>query len=442
MIISTCLLACSQSGSDARPGAGGNAATGGAIGSGGSGGTDSGKPGTGGISQTSTASGGMETATGGRGTGGATVAAGGSGGAVRDAANEGGRATDGEAVDLRPLDTAASEVRDTALEQASADAPQVYDGAGCPAPGPGTFATSTTHQNIGVHDPSMMSDGKRFYLFATGGSLSIRSSADGIQWTSAGKVFASVPGGVTTAVKATELWAPDISFFDCKYHLYYTGSTFGSNSSVIGLATSPSLDPKDPSYGWTDQGLVVQSKSSDSFNAIDPNVAFDDTGTPWLSFGSFWDGIKMRRLDPSTGKPSTSDTTLYSLASRKGTGNAIEAPSIVSHNGYYYLFVSFDTCCKGVDSTYRTMVGRATKITGPYSDKAGTAMTKGGATELLASQGRYVGPGGGTAFLNGQAHYYAFHYYDGSDNGASKLQIRPIGWDAQDWPTLGDPLFP
>lgn len=414
------------------------------MGSGGNGGTDSGKPGEGGASQTTTATGGTETATGGRATGGATAGAGGagSGGANRDAASEGGRPTDGATSDRPSLDTALAEVRDAALEQPSADVPSAYDGTGCPTPGPGTFATSTSHQNVGVHDPSMMSDGKRFYLFATGQSLSIRSSADGIQWTSAGKVFASVPSWVTTAIKATELWAPDLSFFDCKYHLYYTGSTFGSNSSVIGLATSPSLDPKDPSYGWTDQGLVVQSKSSDNFNAIDPNVAFDDAGVPWLSFGSFWDGIKMRRLDPSTGKPSTSDTTLYSLASRKGTGDAIEAPSIVSHNGFYYLFVSFDTCCKGADSTYRTMVGRATKITGPYSDKAGAAMTKGAATELLASQGRYIGPGGGTAFRNGDAYYYAFHYYDGNDNGASKLQIRPIAWDAQDWPTLGAPLFP
>jgi arabinan endo-1,5-alpha-L-arabinosidase len=394
------------------------------------------------MSQTTTGSGGAGPATGGRATGGAMAGSGGAGGTARDAASEEAATSDGAPADRPSGDTPLADVRDAALEPPASDGPSAEGGTGCQVPGPGTFGTSTTHQNIGVHDPSMMSDGRRFYLFATGGSLSIRSSADGIQWTNAGKVFASVPSWVTTTIGATELWAPDISFFDCKYHLYYTGSTFGSNSSVIGLATSPSLDPKDPSYGWTDQGLVVQSKSSDSFNAIDPNVAFDDTGAPWLSFGSFWDGIKMRRLDPSTGKPSSSDTTLYSLASRKGTGNAIEAPSIVSHNGYYYLFVSFDTCCKGTDSTYRTMVGRAAKITGPYSDKAGTAMTKGAAVELLASQGRYIGPGGGTAFRNGDAYYYAFHYYDGNDNGNSKLQIRPIAWDGQDWPSLGDPLFP
>jgi arabinan endo-1,5-alpha-L-arabinosidase len=236
------------------------------------------------------------------------------------------------------------------------------------------------------------------------------------------------------------LWAPDVSFFNCAYHVYYAASTFGSNRSVIGLATNPTLDPTRSNYRWTDQGQVVSSVSTDNYNAIDPNLVFDENGGAWLSFGSFWSGIKMRKMDADTGKPSTSDTTLYAIAGRNG--GAIEAPSIVSHNGYYYLFVSFDACCKGIASTYRTMVGRASQITGPYTDKAGAAMTKGAAEELIASSGRYVGPGGGTAFRSGSDYLYAFHYYDGMDNGVSKLQIRPIHWDASDWPTLGDPLFP
>ncbi|HTA93075.1 MAG TPA: arabinan endo-1,5-alpha-L-arabinosidase, partial [Polyangiaceae bacterium] len=236
------------------------------------------------------------------------------------------------------------------------------------------------------------------------------------------------------------LWAPDISYFNCTFHVYYAGSTFGSNTSVIGLATSPTLDSSSASYKWTDQGLIVNTTSSDNYNAIDPNVSYDATGAPWLAFGSFWSGIKMRKLDATTGKPSTSDATLYSLADRNG--GAIEAASIVSHNGYYYLFVSFDACCKGVNSTYRTMVGRASAITGPYTDKAGAGMMQGAAEQLLATSGRYIGPGGGTAFRNGTTYLYAYHYYDGDDNGNSKLQVRQINWDTTDWPTLSDPLFP
>jgi arabinan endo-1,5-alpha-L-arabinosidase len=312
----------------------------------------------------------------------------------------------------------------------------------CPDLGGGPVTTTTTHLDIGVHDPSMIWNGSRYFLFATGGTLNIRSSTNMQQWNNVGNIFNAVPGWITTALGANpgSLWAPDISYFNCTFHVYYAGSSFGSNNSVIGLATNPTLDSTSSSYKWTDQGLIVQTKTSDNYNAIDPNVSYDDTGAPWLAFGSFWSGIKMRKLDATTGQLSTTDPTLYSIAGRNG--GAIEAASVISHNGYYYLFVSFDACCKGVSSTYRTMVGRASKITGPYTNKAGAAMTTGAAEQLLATSGRYIGPGGGTAFRNGTTYLYAFHYYDGDNDGNSKLQVRPITFDATDWPTLGDPLFP
>jgi arabinan endo-1,5-alpha-L-arabinosidase len=304
--------------------------------------------------------------------------------------------------------------------------------------GGGPITTTTMHLDIGVHDPSMIWDGARYYLFGTGGTLAIRSSTDLLTWTNEGNVLPSVPAWITTALGSNpgSLWAPDISYFGGQFHVYYAGSTFGSNDSVIGLATSPSL----ASPTWVDDQLVVESTSSDDFNAIDPNVSFDPGCTPWLAFGSFWSGIKLRKLDATTGKLATDDTTVYSLASRNG--GAIEAASIISHNGYYYLFVSFDACCKGTSSTYRTMVGRATSITGPYTDKAGTDMMQGAAEQLLASMGRYIGPGGGTAWKDGNTYLYVYHYYDGDDSGNPKLQIRPIQFDSSDWITLGDSLFP
>jgi arabinan endo-1,5-alpha-L-arabinosidase len=284
----------------------------------------------------------------------------------------------------------------------------------------------------------MIWDGSRYYLFSTGGTLGVRSSPDMRSWSNAPSVFTAVPSWLQSAIGSipTDLWAPDISYFGGQFHVYYAGSTFGSNQSAIGLATTASL----ASPSWTDDGLIVRSTTSDNFNAIDPNVSFDASCTPWLAFGSFWSGIKMRKLDATTGHLAPDDTTTYSLASRNG--GAIEAASILSHNGYYYLFVSFDLCCKGTSSTYRTMMGRASHITGPYTDKAGADMMTGAAEQLLATSGRYIGPGGGTAWKDGDTYLYAFHYYDGDANGASKLQVRPIEFDSSDWVTLGDPLFP
>jgi arabinan endo-1,5-alpha-L-arabinosidase len=318
----------------------------------------------------------------------------------------------------------------------------VLEAGACGDPfGGGPTAATTMHLDIGVHDPSMIWDGHQYYLFATGGTLNVRSSTDILSWVNAGNVFSAIPAWVTSALGGNpggtppNLWAPDISYFGGSFHVYYAGSTFGSNTSVIGLATSPSL----AGHSWTDQQLVVQSTSADDFNAIDPNVSFDANCTPWLAFGSFWSGIKLRKLDASTGKLAADDTTTYSLASRNG--GAIEAASIISHNGFYYLFVSFDACCQGVNSTYRTMVGRGTSITGPYADMAGTDMMQGAAEQLLASTGRYIGPGGGTAWKDGDTYLYVYHYYDGDGGGASKLQVRPIAFDANDWITLGDPVF-
>ena len=156
------------------------------------------------------------------------------------------------------------------------------------------------------------------------------------------------------------------------------------------------LDPPHPERGWTDRGLVLASKPGDNFNAIDPSRLDTADGRAWLAFGSFWDGIKMRELDPASGQLKASNPTLYSLASRGG--GAIEAASLLQHGKYFYLFVSFDRCCAGVDSTYRILVGRAGSVTGPYLDREGVPMLQGGGSELQATQGRFVGPGGQEAY--------------------------------------------
>jgi arabinan endo-1,5-alpha-L-arabinosidase len=302
---------------------------------------------------------------------------------------------------------------------------------------------STEHRAIGVHDPSMIQVGSAYYLFATGGKLGFRSSTDLATWANAGTIFSALPAWVATELgqTITDLWAPDISFENGTYRVYYAGSVFGSNHSVIGLVTNTTLDQKSSDYAWVDQGLVIESNkagSSDDWNAIDPNFVRDESGNSWLVFGSFWSGIKLRRLDPTTGKLSTADSTLYPLANYS---DGIEAPSIVFHGGYYYLFVSYDLCCKGVDSTYRTMVGRSASITGPYVDSAGKPMLQGNALQMLATDGRYIGPGGGTAFRDGDLYYYTYHYYDGNSNGAPLLMLRPIAWTSDGWPMFAAPLW-
>lgn len=295
--------------------------------------------------------------------------------------------------------------------------------------------------DLRVHDPVMIRQGQVFYVFSTGGRrrggiLPVRCSKDLYNWKYCEAVFYKLPDWASREIPGTRgAWAPDISFFNGKYHLYYSVSTFGKNNSAIGLVTNRTLDPNSTDYKWQDQGMVVRSLSGrDNFNAIDGNLVLEDPDKAWLCWGSFWGGIKMRRIDRSTGKLSDLDTTLYSLASRPHTGSAqkpavkdaVEAPFIIKHKGFWYLFVSFDLCCRGVDSTYKIMVGRSRKVTGPYRDRENNLLTDGGGSLVLqATTPNWRGPGHCAIVQDLSGDYLVFHAYHGI-TGQSELKISTI----------------
>lgn len=291
-----------------------------------------------------------------------------------------------------------------------------------------------------VHDPTIIKEGNTYYVFSTRAGIAIRCSQDLIHWRLCDDVFAHLPAWAVKDVSGLRgLWAPDISYFNGKYHLYYSVSTFGSNRSSIGLATNLTLDPLSDSYRWQDQGKVVSSNNTDDWNAIDPNVVFDDAGEPWLSFGSFWGGIKLQKIDAATGKLSQKDTRLYSLASRRRSPElpgAIEAPVIIRRGGYYYLFVSFDFCCRGVESTYNIRVGRSRLVTGPYIDREGKSMMEDGGTLILKGGTRWRGPGHCAILQDKDGDKLVYHAYDANARGASTLRIAPLVWDRDGWPSV------
>ncbi len=182
-----------------------------------------------------------------------------------------------------------------------------------------------------IHDPAIIRQGDTYYLFATGNGIPVHCSADLRVWDLCSAVFFAEPAWLAEAVPGlTNLWAPDISYRGGVYYLYYAASTFGSNRSVIGLATNTTLEPGSPNYRWEDRGLVIESYPEDPYNAIDPNAVTDREGRVWLSFGSYWTGIKLVELEPTTGKPLT-NAPLYDLATRPDAPYAVEAPFIVRH---------------------------------------------------------------------------------------------------------------
>jgi arabinan endo-1,5-alpha-L-arabinosidase len=306
---------------------------------------------------------------------------------------------------------------------------------------PATTLNDQLTGDLTVHDPVIIRERDTYYVFSTVGKyVGIKTSKDLKTWHDAGSVFAEIPAWAKQAIPGTEgIWAPDISFVNGEYRLYYSVSTFGSNRSAIGLATSPTLGA---GAKWTDQGLVVMSTKEDDFNAIDPNFVVDAKGGQWLALGSFWTGIKLFALDAKTGKPAAGAKP-YAIARRPAPAGGpapIEAPFILSHGGWYFLIASYDYCCKGVNSTYYTVVSRSKAITGPYLGKDGSAMMAGGGTILLRADlqenQRFRGPGHAGAFTDADGTtYLAYHAYDKQADGRPTLRIAPLRWGADGWPT-------
>lgn len=291
-----------------------------------------------------------------------------------------------------------------------------------------------------VHDPVIAQEGGTYYVFSTGSRIPITCSPDKITWEFCGRVFERNPAWTRDInPNLTDIWAPDISFYNNQWHLYYAVSNFGTQNSAIALATNSTLDPQSPDYAWVDQGIVLRSQPGDRWNAIDPNLVLDEAGQPWLVWGSFWQGIWLRKIDAATGFFAADDDNYHHLADRStgpGSTSAIEAPFIVRFEGYWYLFVSFDQCCQGVSSTYNLRVGRSESLTGPYVDRDGVSLTEGGGTLILSEYGRWKGPGHNGILVEDGIFWLVYHAYDANQIGISKLRIESIAWDAAGWPSL------
>jgi arabinan endo-1,5-alpha-L-arabinosidase len=302
-------------------------------------------------------------------------------------------------------------------------------------------------QDIVVHDPVMIKAGSQYYLFCTGEGITVFSSPDMKTWTRQKAVFDNPPAWALKTVSGFKghIWAPDISYHAGKYYLYYSVSAFAKNTSCIGLATNTTLNPRDKNYQWIDHGKVIQSvPGRDMWNAIDPNLAFDDQQNPWLVFGSFWEGIKLVKLSGSLTEIAQPEEW-HTVSKRTRSVNfhdedpgdaAVEAPFIFHMNGFYYLFVSFDFCCRGVKSNYNIVVGRSEKIEGPYLDRDGLSMNDGGGTVVLKGTESWPGLGHNSVYNFNGEDFLVFHAYDASDNGKPKLKIKPIDWDGQGWPIV------
>jgi len=122
-------------------------------------------------------------------------------------------------------------------------------------------SAQTLKTNISVHDPVLIKQDSVYHLFCTGRGISNWSSTDLQHWKAEASVFTTPPQWAMDAVPGFKghIWAPDISYYNGLYYLYYSISAFGKNSSCIGLATNKTLDTSSPDYQWADHGKIIES---------------------------------------------------------------------------------------------------------------------------------------------------------------------------------------
>lgn len=277
-------------------------------------------------------------------------------------------------------------------------------------------------------------------------------------------------------------WAPCVRRISKDlYRMYYVvtlpgtinGAGTWSERCFIGL-----METKNPADidSWVDKGYVVTNYSDlelnykvsatdyahcyFKYNAIDPSLIINEKGEHWLIYGSWHSGFAAMQLDPSTGKPlhalgnpwgKENEASYGKFIYTRQLGNrwqASEAPEVVYHDGYYYLFIAYDE----LSVAYNTRVVRSKNIDGPYYDITGKDVTNhgGDAYPILTHPYKFgnhhgwVGISHCAVFNDGKGNwYYASQQrfpenYKGNANSNALMLggVRSIVWTSDGWPLV------
>ncbi|RMJ24921.1 Arabinan endo-1,5-alpha-L-arabinosidase [Aspergillus sp. HF37] len=307
-----------------------------------------------------------------------------------------------------------------------------------PLPNPG---------NIAAHDPNILEHNNTFYLFKGGVHIPIfhAPSLSG-PWRKLGTVL----DGPTIIPKQnrTRPWAPTAVFRNGVFYCFYAVSTRGSRHSAIGVASTDAIEPGRP---WTDHGALVHSGSGplsrvhpySRSNAIDPAfVADQESGAPYLVFGSFWDGIFQvplaRDLRAIVRKERPDARQLASMPQRKV--RPVEGSFVSYAEPFYYLWFSYGKCCRfarglpAAGEEYSIHVGRSRHVRGPFFDRQGRRLTSGGgATVYGSNHGVVYAPGGlGVLAGNGSRRDILYFHYLNTTVGLADKNAR-LGWTYLDY---------
>ncbi|PLB52776.1 endo-1,5-alpha-L-arabinosidase [Aspergillus steynii IBT 23096] len=292
--------------------------------------------------------------------------------------------------------------------------------------------------NIATHDPSILQYNDNYYMFKGGVHLPIFKS-DSLRgpWKRIGTVFDGP--SVIQKQNRTRPWAPTTIERNGRFYCFYTISKHGSRNSAIGVASSDSIDDGS----WTDHGALINTEEGPQShiypytvsNAIDASFITDqETGKPYLLYGSFWHGIFQVPLSDdllSVEHPRRPDAkNLAFLPNRRVKPQ--EGSFMSYREPYYYLWFSHGKCChfsKGfpkIGQEYSIRVGRSKNVRGPFVDKDEHRLTDGGGTVVYGSNhGVVYAPGGiGVMTSNSSDPDVMYYHYLNASIGLGDGQAR------------------
>jgi beta-xylosidase len=246
-------------------------------------------------------------------------------------------------------------------------------------------------------------------------------SADLVQWSAAGTIFLRPP-----AWASDSLWAPELVVDAAGVRVYYTARR-RDGPLCVAVASAPA-----PAGPYTDHGpLVCQPAGS-----IDPAFVRDGVGRPYLVWKE--DGnavgrpsrIWIRRLRANGLGLIGPRRELLRNASR-WEGSVVEAPEIVAHGAWLYLFYSGNRYGPAPRCRYAEGVARSRSIFGPW--------TRNPHNPILRSNRTWRCPGHATAVSDNAGRLFLLYhaYRTGSDPVAPRLLLMDaVTWGADGWPTV------
>ena len=335
-----------------------------------------------------------------------------------------------------------------------------------PEPAPAGLPSAWGVRN--AHDPTVVRDTDgTWYMFSTDAAagaadvatgVQVRHSVDLVNWTWLGTALDGVPRPAFEWTGAAGLWAPEVvrwpSADGDRWHMYYSASTFGSTTSVIGLAVASAL-----SGPWYDRGIVVATREGETTqNAIDAAVTRDRHGVPWLTYGSFFSGIYALPLDPHTGFARMAGDLGIRIARRAASvEGAIEGAFVLyrREEDHFVLFASYDS----LFGSYHVRVAVAADISGPYHDYLGHSMTNVDAepssvgTKVLGSYSfdadtAWLAPGHNSILVEassgmspGDEYFMVHHVRFAADPAQHIAHLRRTFFTGGGWPVVSPQPF-